>query len=65
MGLLVEQVKSCVRFLWIGLRQWSGDAAYERYVECIAKDGGAVAMSEAEFYVEELKRKYSRPNRCC
>jgi uncharacterized short protein YbdD (DUF466 family) len=65
MRMLVEQVKSCVRFSWVALRQWSGDAAYERYVECVVKDGGTVAMSEEEFYVEQLKRKYSRPNRCC
>lgn len=54
-----------IRSLWMGLRQWSGDAAYERYVECAVRNGLEKPLTEAEFYVEQLNRRYSRPNRCC
>jgi uncharacterized short protein YbdD (DUF466 family) len=54
-----------LRRFWLGVRQWSGDAAYESYVACAAKSGTKVPLSETEFYVEHLNRKYSRPNRCC
>jgi uncharacterized short protein YbdD (DUF466 family) len=26
---------------------------------------GKVPLTREEFYVEQLNRKYSRPNRCC
>jgi uncharacterized short protein YbdD (DUF466 family) len=26
---------------------------------------GSVLLTPAEFYVEQLNRRYSRPNRCC
>jgi len=61
MRMLAERVRGFLRSFWAGLRQWSGDAAYERYVEC----AGEGALSREKFYVEELERKYSRPNRCC
>jgi len=51
--------------LWQGLREWSGDAAYERYVKCTARDGPKAPLSPSQFYVEQLNRRYSRPNRCC
>jgi uncharacterized short protein YbdD (DUF466 family) len=59
------QLKSNLRHFWLGLRQWSGDAAYERYVECAVRHGARKPLSESEFYVEQLNRRYSRPNRCC
>jgi len=51
---------------WRGLREWCGDAAYERYLR--AKGRQAVeraTLSAEEFYVEQINRRYSRPNRCC
>lgn len=51
--------------LWQGLRQWSGDAAYETYVRCARRHHAAQVLSREEFYVEQLKRKYSRVSRCC
>ena len=51
--------------LWQGLREWSGDAAYETYVRCAMKQHAADVLSREEFYVEQLKRKYSRVSRCC
>ena len=53
------------RGLWQGLREWSGDAAYETYVRCARKQLTAHVLSREEFYVEQLKRKYSRVSRCC
>jgi hypothetical protein len=54
-----------LRQTWQGLREWSGDAAYEKYAECVARSGAKKPLSPAEFYVEHLNRKYTRPNRCC
>jgi len=64
-----KAAKSTKRFLrrfWRGLREWCGDAAYERYLGSPgARSGACRTLSEAEFYVEQLNRRYSRPNRCC
>ncbi|GAC1619922.1 MAG: hypothetical protein PVS2B2_05380 [Candidatus Acidiferrum sp.] len=50
---------------WQGLREWCGDAAYERYLHSTANSGCKPVLSPAEFYVEQTNRRYSRPNRCC
>jgi len=60
-----RDAKQGIRHFWQGLREWSGDAAYERYVRCMTRDGSRATLSPSEFYVEQLNRKYSRPNRCC
>ena len=62
---LAERLKRGAAQFWTGLRQWSGDAAYERYVECSKRRGVDRRLTAEEFYVEQLNRKYSRPNRCC
>jgi uncharacterized short protein YbdD (DUF466 family) len=55
----------CRRF-WRGLREWCGDAAYERYVRGAQKKSASThRMTREEFYVEQLDRRYSHPNRCC
>jgi uncharacterized short protein YbdD (DUF466 family) len=48
-----------------GLREWCGDAAYEKYANCVSRQQSNELLSPTEFYVEQLNRKYSRPNRCC
>jgi uncharacterized short protein YbdD (DUF466 family) len=54
------------RRFWRGVREWCGDAAYERYLQSRAvKQGKCRVLTPAEFYVEQLNRRYSRPNRCC
>ena len=54
------------RRFWRGLREWCGDAAYERYLGANGRqDGKRGALSAEEFYVEQVNRRYSRPNRCC
>ena len=51
---------------WQGLREWCGDAAYESYLRSQkGRSRGGQQLSRAEFYVEQLNRRYSRPNRCC
>lgn len=50
---------------WQGLREWCGDAAYEKYVRCATRRGSEPVLSPAEFYVQQMNRKYSHPNRCC
>ena len=55
------QIAKC----WQALREWSGEAAYEKYVQCTTRKGLATPLSAADFYVEQLNRKYSRPSRCC
>jgi hypothetical protein len=48
---------------WAWLRAVSGDDAYEAYVSRDAR-GGAPPTRE-QFYVDDLRRKYSRLNGCC
>lgn len=55
-----------VRRFWRGVREWCGDAAYERYLRSTATRAGMGAkLTAEEFYVEQVNRRYSRPNRCC
>jgi uncharacterized short protein YbdD (DUF466 family) len=55
-----------LRRFWRGLREWCGDAAYERYLRSgAAKSDSCRALTAEEFYVEQLNRRYSRPNHCC
>jgi hypothetical protein len=61
--------KSAFRWLrkfWRGLREWCGDSAYERYSRFVAERPAELEkLGPTEFYVEQLNRRYSRPNRCC
>lgn len=55
-----------LRRFWRGLREWCGDAAYERYLRSPGTQSSSHAtLTPEEFYVEQLNRRYSRPNRCC
>jgi hypothetical protein len=51
-----------LRTLWRLLREWSGDAAYDTYA---ARVGKGERVSRKAFYLESLRRRYSRPTRCC
>jgi uncharacterized short protein YbdD (DUF466 family) len=61
--------KSTSRFLrrfWRGFREWCGDAAYESYLRSKGRQlDSDRALTPTEFYVEQLNRRYSKPNRCC
>lgn len=55
-----------LRRFWRGFREWCGDAAYERYLQANHRNRREQpALNAEEFYVEQLNRRYSRPNRCC
>lgn len=60
------RLRRWARRFWRGVREWCGDAAYERYLRCSAtRDATCGRLTAEEFYVEQLNRRYSRPNRCC
>lgn len=61
-----KRTKRVLRRFWRGVREWCGDAAYESYLSSRAQRAGTYrTLSQTEFYVEQLNRRYSRPNRCC
>lgn len=61
-----KRTKRFLRRFWWGLREWCGDAAYETYLDSNARRVGSCrTLTQGEFYVDQLNRRYSRPNRCC
>jgi uncharacterized short protein YbdD (DUF466 family) len=67
MPVAAKKIRRFARVLWRGIREWCGDAAYERYLHSLAarQSKATRALTAKEFYVEQLSRRYSRPNRCC
>jgi len=65
MRALLTTLSKVFREFWRGLRQWCGDSAYETYLASAKRQSELKPLPPAEFYVEQLNRKYSRPNRCC
>jgi len=60
----VSRIPSPVSFFWNYLREASGENDYARYrARALAQEGSA--MTEEEFYLWRVRRKYSRINRCC
>lgn len=66
-GLAVaSRLRRLTTKLWLGIREWCGDSAYERYVQAQrTKAERSGLLTPTEFYVERMNRRYSRPNRCC
>jgi uncharacterized short protein YbdD (DUF466 family) len=63
---LQSRLKAGARRLWRGIREWCGDAAYERYVQSQTRNScGLSLLSREQFYIEQLQKRYSRVNRCC
>jgi hypothetical protein len=54
---------------WWWLRQVTGDASYENYLRSMAQrkaaTDGVAHVDEKSFYLDQLRRRYSRLNRCC
>jgi uncharacterized short protein YbdD (DUF466 family) len=66
MRLTSKTLARQLRRFWRGIREWCGDAAYERYLRSPhTRSDACPTLTPEEFYVEELNRRYSRPNRCC
>ena len=70
--MLIADSPRTIRFravlsqLWRGVREWCGDAAYEKYVRsCMKHRRENELLSRKEFYVQQVQRKYSRISRCC
>jgi uncharacterized short protein YbdD (DUF466 family) len=66
----INSAKYRARQVWWALRQIFGDAAYENYLQSVRRTevhGGKVAapLSRDEFYLDSLRRKYSKISRCC
>jgi uncharacterized short protein YbdD (DUF466 family) len=63
---LLQRCEKIARRTWRGIREWCGDAAYESYLRAKHRQPGpGRVLTPEEFYVEQLERRYSRPNRCC
>jgi uncharacterized short protein YbdD (DUF466 family) len=63
---LALRIKLVAAKLWLGIREWCGDSAYERYVQAQRTNPEkSCLLTPTEFYVERVNHRYSRPNRCC
>ncbi len=60
---LAELRKMACAF-WQWLRGFTGDTAYESYLRHVG-DGSRPQLTAEEFYLDDMQRKYTRPNRCC
>lgn len=66
LSLRFGTLKQVAQRAWLGIREWCGDSAYERYVQAQRSRADKTSLlTPTEFYVEQLNRRYSRPNRCC
>jgi len=65
MRVFLITLSKVFREFWRGLRHWCGDSAYETYLASASRRPELKPLPPAEFYVDQLNRKYSRPNRCC
>lgn len=66
----IHSVKCAARRMWWGVRQIFGDAAYENYLRSFQRNaihGGDVKLplTQDEFYLDSLRRRYSQISRCC
>lgn len=65
----IARMREGLRNAWWMVRQITGDAAYENYLAAKqqARDshGCEQRMTKEEFYVDSLRRRYSRVSRCC
>ena len=65
-GNFSEQMWMAVARVWLGIREWCGDAAYERYLKSQKRATCTAALlTREQFYVEQLQKRYSRVSRCC
>ena len=65
---MIERLRTRLMRLWRGVRQASGDDAYERYLEhwrTHHAGDGTTPMDRKTFYATKQQRKWSGVNRCC
>ncbi len=58
------RIYGLLRLAWKLLRELCGENNYERY-RVRAIERGASPLSREAFFLDRLKLKYARPNRCC
>ena len=62
------EIRVRIREALNALREWwrgaSGTHAYECYLNHAEKHSSK-PLTAQEFYLDDIQRKYSRPNRCC
>jgi hypothetical protein len=68
-GIVFRLQTSVARFWW-AVRQIFGDAAYENYLRSVSAENGQggkaqTPLSPEDFYLDSLRRRYSRISRCC
>ena len=61
---LMTTVIHVFRQVWEVVRGVLGDNAYDRYTQSVLRRGGKPLKPE-EFYLVQIRDKYSRPSRCC
>ena len=65
----IARMREGLRNAWWMVRQITGDAEYENYLaakeEARNSQGCERKMTQEEFYVDSLRRRYSRVSRCC
>jgi hypothetical protein len=60
----MDQLRKLIRRAWQFLRDATGENDYARY-QAFTLSQGDSPMPPKAFYLSQLQRKYSRPNRCC
>lgn len=61
----LDHLSEARRAFWRRLREWCGDAAYERYLQAAARHSHEPIATRGQFYLQQLEKKYCKPNRCC
>ena len=61
---LTVKLRDAANALLLWFRGATGAQQYESYLRHAEKQAGP-PLSEKEFYLDDVRRKYSRPNRCC
>lgn len=46
------------------MREWAGDAEYERYLRCCGQRAQR-PLDRGRFFAARLEERYGRPTRCC
>jgi hypothetical protein len=60
----MTQLCKVIRGIWQFLREASGENDYARYRSHLLALGGQ-PLGPRDFYLEQVRRKYSRPSHCC
>lgn len=66
MGKGLNGLKQMLQKIWRGVRQLSGDDAYERYLEHHAvSHADTPCLSRKEFFLRREQQKWGGIKRCC